>query len=354
MRRASILLLTLVATPAAGFSPPVAALPVTDRATADEFHAKLDRIASKAAIAFRQSAGAVKERIKALKAPRDSSSWSWDEVKKSIYKLTPRGRSLSTIDSYVGDLGDIVMRTFGDDASIDSLNGMMQSLKAITCEGPGPKADFVSAFSGALGDSVDLASLMNSGLNCFCADAWVWTTDEHKALFGKIKGLIAGASSDGADMGALIDELAFAVRDAIPKIMGNAGTCSAACQTSLQEIMTQGLALAEAAELITFPKSFTASVAADFVACKCGNVTEIETQINDLFGFFGDSPYMMVFSLFSGATIMDVHKAVEKLIMAIANFVDYMFSPALLCSSTCLPALVGGTKVRSLAGSKVV
>ena len=119
--------------------------------------------------------------------------------------------------------------------------------------------------------------------------------------------------------------------------------------------MTQGLALAEAEELITFPKSFTASVAADFVACKCGNVTETETQINDLFGFFGDSPFMMVSSLFGGdGSETDVLKAVEKLIMAGVNFVDYMFSPALLCSSTCLPALVGGTKVRSLAGSKVV
>lgn len=279
-----ILLLLAVATaPTAAFTTLTsAALPFTQRGGPDdELHAKLDLLAKKLAATLHSSADSIQEHLAALRAA-SAPAWSWAgakaRVQASLYAFTARGRALQSsqqiLEKYVTDIAGIGTSTFGDNPTIDSFADMMGRVRGITCIGNAPNGEIATITSDAAGQSV-----ITSALNCFCADAWDWASPQHVALFGAIRA-VAVNPGGGA---AVFDPLIFAVRDALPVMMGASGTCSSACQTSLQEIIVSGFAFAEAQVIdgstISFPASFKEAVPAAFTTCQCGNVTELSGQL---------------------------------------------------------------------------
>ena len=174
----------------------------------------------------------------------------------------------------MSDILNVAESAFGGSPTIDSFADMIPRIQAITCAGTSPSSSFVDAFATALGEDLNLTPIMTESLTCFCSDQWDWASPEHVELFAQLRTLIA----DGGN--ADLDALVFAVRDALPIIMGPSGTCSAACQTSSIALYGHVLTLLETTlPEISFPTAVKAAMPESFVNCECGDTATMATKL---------------------------------------------------------------------------
>jgi len=311
--------------------------------------ADLPALLSRLQVALNDKRDAVQDRMTDLRSAARTAAT------KMYLTLSPHGRHLQSIDTWLSDLTNSLGTALNDPSTTD-LADLLQRFQTVTCENNQPKQSVIDGIDAALQTEIDsllsgvgtldVAQVVTPILQCACSGEWDLSTTAWSDLWTAIVPLVTGSATD---ITTYIETLVPKVKAVTPLMFGSAAMCSSACQTAMRSTITHALTLMGGAlpASVTLPELATTNYPGSVVGCMCNGI-QYAALMDVLF-----PPTM---------SIADAVAAIEGIgdplndpklpvvVSMLARTLSFIFSEGFVCSGTCVSAMRDGMTIGMTIG----